>query len=116
MNGSAFALARWFQSSRYVNRPEDDFVREEVLAEVWNAEAVGIAEDGTVFVRTPHGACAIEKITEAQIVNFDYVENDRWTRTTFWMNASSVRSLGERLRSVPRESADAIFLGQEVSV
>jgi hypothetical protein len=114
ITGSAFALARWFQPERYADRPEDDFVREEILSEVYNAEACAV-HDGTVLVRTPSGACCIEKIDAdgSPLVTFDYVSNTNWTRTKFWMNASSVRDLGDRLRAVPRASFDALFVGSQ---
>lgn len=48
--GSAFKLARWFQPERYANKPEDDFVRGEILGDLYEAEAVGITADATVFV------------------------------------------------------------------
>lgn len=117
VEGSAFALARWFAPERYVNRPEDDFVREEVLTEIWNAEAVATSREAggkvTVWVRTPNGAAAIETrlVDESPLVVFDFVRNDRWERTNFWMNPSSVAVLGARLRNVPRVTADEIFVG-----
>lgn len=112
MNGSAFSLARWFQMERYANRPEDDFVREEILTEVYQAERVAVSGK-TVLVKTPNGACMIERrdVDGSPLVFFDYVENARWTRTNFWMNASSVRDLGERLRSVPTGDFNALFIG-----
>jgi hypothetical protein len=78
--GSAFALARWFQPERFANRPEDDYVRDEILND---------------------------------LVEFDYVSSERWERTAFWMNESSVRDLGEALRAKPRADFDAIFVGAE---
>lgn len=113
VQGSVFALARWFQPERFANRPEDDFVRDEILNDLYDAEAVAVCGD-TVLVRTAKGACMIEKRDagcRSALVNFDYVSNERWERTSFWMNESSVRDLGETLRSKPRADFDAIFVG-----
>jgi hypothetical protein len=113
--GSAFALARWFQPERFANRPEDDYVRDEILNDLYDAEAVAVRGD-TVLVRTAKGACMIEKRDvgcKSALVDFDYVSSERWERTAFWMNESSVRDLGEALRSKPRADFDAIFVGAE---
>jgi hypothetical protein len=111
---SAFGLARWFQTERYANRPEDDFLREEILDDLYaNGQAVA-CQNGTVLVRTANGAAMIERRDEqgSPLVVIDYVRHDRWERTNFWMNASSVSDLGERLRALPRESFDVLFAGQ----
>lgn len=111
--GSVFALARWFQPERYADRPEDDFVREEVLSEVYRAEAVAV-HDGVVLVRTPSGACSIECDDERGLVTFDYMTNASWSRTRFWMNKSSVSDLGDILRAAPRVDFDSLFVGAAV--
>lgn len=112
MNDIAFTLARWFQMERYANRPEDDFVRDEILNDLYAAEAVAVSGD-SLLVRTPNGACFVERKTVdgAPLVMFDYVWNERWERTNFWMNASSVEHLGEHLLAVPRADFDSIFAG-----
>jgi hypothetical protein len=109
---SGFTLARWFQRETMANRPEDDFVREEVLSEVYRASAVGVTRSKTVFVRTPSGVCAIERknIQGSPMLEFDFVENERWQRTMFWMNLSSLPGLGDYLRSVQRVDPNELFL------
>lgn len=113
MHGSAFALARWFQPERYANRPEDDFVREEILGDLYAATTVAVHTDGTTLVRTPNGAAMVEAYDDrgAPLVRFDYVRHDRWERTAFDMNASSVRHLGDHLRTLPRVPFDELFVG-----
>jgi hypothetical protein len=112
----AFDLARWFQTERYANRPEDDFVREEILNDLADAEALASGLVGgvhTTLVRTPNGACMVEfRVVEgAPLVLFDYVRHDRWERTKFWMNESSVSDLLARLDSVPQKAFDDLFVG-----
>lgn len=107
---TAFKLTRWFQPERYANRPEDDFVREEILNDLASPRAVAVTEDGTIFVETETGACAVERKPNG-LVTFDYVRNDRWERTAFWMNASSVTDLGDVFRAARRVTADEIFTG-----
>lgn len=46
-----------------------------------------------------------------KLVLFDHVQNDRWVHQQFWMNATSVGDLGDRLRALPRVSFDALFVG-----
>lgn len=108
---AGFTLARWFQTERFANRPEDDFVREEVLGELSQAEAVAKHGD-ELAVKTPHGVCLIEpkEVQGSKLVVFDYVEDARWTRTNFWMNASSVDGLLAELRSVRSCGFDDLFL------
>lgn len=111
LTGSTFALARWFQPEQYANRPEDDFVREDILNDLATADAVGIDASGTILVRTEGGACAIDCDETTGLVHFDYVSNTAWTRTRFWMNAASVRDLGAALRALPRVPFDSLFVG-----
>jgi hypothetical protein len=107
---SAFDLARWFTIPEDASGAGDDFIREDILGDLYaNARAVGIHE-GTVLVETERGMAMIER-DPRDIVVFDYVENDRWRRVRFWMNASSVRDLGERLRALPRRPFDEMFTG-----
>lgn len=112
MKGSAFALARWFQPERYANKPEDDFLREELLNELYDADVVAKAPDGSMLVRTPNGAAMVEKDVPADfLVNFDVVSHTNWTRTSFWMNTSSVEDLLARLDDLPEVEFDALFVG-----
>lgn len=112
MEGNAFSLARWFNIPADASGPYDDEVREEILSDLYaNAKAVGVLE-GKTFVQTEKGAAIIEPHADyPEVVVFDYVENRRWRRVSFWMNASSVSDLGEVLRSVPRRPFDELFVG-----
>lgn len=109
---SAFTLARWFDLPRFANRPEDDEVREEVLNDLDAPLAVAVASDGSMIVRTRIGACSVEHrwVMDCSIVVFDHVQNDRWCRTRFWMNTSSVTDLLSRLLAAPRADEDALFV------
>jgi hypothetical protein len=118
----AFKLARWFTQADYVNGPEDGMdetgmtARERILADLYHAERVAVHGD-TVLVKTPNGACMIERETVegCELVTFDYVEDARWTHTAFWMNASSVTGLGDHLRTVPRAEFNDLFFGPQVA-
>lgn len=123
MIGSAFSLARWFDETRYANRPEDDFIRENLLNDVENFTAVAVIDDGFI-VRTPLGAATITQVSvpvppservggvvPVNLMNIDHVRNDQWERTGFWMNTSSVKNLLERLAAAPHVDANALFIG-----
>lgn len=107
---NAYALARWFDIPRDASGPCDDLTRELVLDDVMHATAVAVSGDD-VLARTPLGACMMRTNDDdtCPLVFFDHVRNDRWTRVTFWMNASSVRDIGNALRLAPRASLDDLF-------
>ena len=109
MKGSAFALGQWFTEGR----PADEFAREELLGKAFQATAFGVHKDA-VIMRVPGGRMIAEKRTVqgAPIVFFEYCEDGRWGKTTFWFNASSVSNLGDHLRAHPelRVSFDSIFV------
>lgn len=112
----AFTLARWFTNPVQANGPASKFTREDVLHEVYKADKIGV-RDGVVIARCPKGVAIIETtvVQGAKLVEFDYVEDNRWARTTFWMNASSVKDLGNILRGLPRASFDDLFVYGETA-
>ena|ERR1017187_7760737 len=107
----AFTLARWFTPATEANAPEDDFVREDILSAVAQATIVAVSGK-TTMVKTPKGIVAIEakSVQGCPIVDFDFVEDGRWNHIRFWMNASSVKSLGDILRTKPRGNFDDLFV------
>lgn len=123
MRGNPFGLARWFDEARYANAPEDNYIRENVLNDIENFEAVGeLSLDAPTtlkhyIVRTPLGAATIQHVTtyedynDVDLVVFDHVRNDRWERIDFWFNASSVSDLLDRLEAAPHVNADSLFIG-----
>jgi hypothetical protein len=112
MSGSAFALTRWFDEAKDASGPEDDAIRESILNDCYEATAVAYQGE-VVLVKTPKGAVMLtaENRGAAHLIWFDAVEDERWTRTRFWMNARSVSGLGEWLEKRPRASFGEIFLG-----
>ena len=112
LNGSSFALARWFGPVEDVNGASGDFVREEILNEVYQGTRYGVRGQ-RVIVETPNGMAIVERkeISGCPVVTFDFVRNDRWTRQQFWMNLSSVLDLSNTLRKLPRVSFDELFVG-----
>lgn len=108
---TAFTLARWFQPEEEINGVTHDELREEILSEVQNATAIAV-KGSTVLARTPRGVCAMEakEVRGCKVVTFDMVWNDRWTRQSFWMNASSVADLGAALRTKPRVAFNTVFV------
>jgi hypothetical protein len=111
MNG--FSLARWFDSPHDASGPQDDAARERVLDDVMHATLVAVNGD-EVLVRTPTGACHIEVVEQqgVDLVMFDHVEDGRWNRVRFWMNASSVVDVGRALRAAPRIDWMSIMTGE----
>jgi hypothetical protein len=114
MSASAFELARWFQAERYANRPEDDFVRDEVLEALYQrTECVGHGKDGQMLAKTDQGMCMVEfrNVDGSPLVTFDFVSDSNWTRTSFWMNASSVDDLVNHLEQFePVGDFDEMFV------
>lgn len=125
--GSVFSLARWFQAPEDISGadapigPDGMDARERILSDLYRrARKVAVKTsdiDGkvTTLVVTDVGAAMIEvggDVPEGMVV-FDYVENARWGRKRFWMNASSVKTLGDHLRTLPRADFDALFVGAE---
>lgn len=121
LTGNVFSLARWFQAPVNANGADEEIgedgmdTRERILSDLYRATAIAIHDDGTVLAITPNGAAMIEKkdVDGCALVVFEYVRNDRWGKTQFWMNASSVKGLGDYLRSLPRRPFDALFVGAE---
>jgi hypothetical protein len=110
LTGSVFALARWFDIPVEASGPYDDEKREEILGDVYDATVVGVSGN-KVIARTPLGACIMEATENGQLVEFDHAHDGLWKRTRFWMNASSVRHLGDHLRTLPRRPFDELFVG-----
>ena len=108
----AFALARWFTEHRDVSGPQDKFVREDILIDLDNFTAWAPCHNG-VALRTDMGSAFIDPHEDHDgIMVIDYTRHDRWgSRVQFWMNASSLRPLGVKLRAHKnlRTTADCIF-------
>jgi hypothetical protein len=105
-----FTLARWFTTPRVVNRPEDESVREEVLNDIAQATSHGV-HDRIIVVRTPRGVAVLElsTINGAHVVFVDYVQDDTPGRLEFWMNASSLGPIYQRVLAQPCVPFDQIF-------
>jgi hypothetical protein len=106
------SLAQWYQMPTRADEPHQGLVREGILQEAYAFTAFGVAEN-RVLLRTPSGRvlCETVEVDGCKLVWFDYVPDGRWTRTRFWMNASSVASLGNMLRQKrdKRQTFDSIF-------
>ena len=107
---NTFALSQWFLRPDEANGPGDDCVRESILSDVYQFSVFGIF-GGKVAVRTPNGRALIEarKVGGSPIVEFDYVPNGQARRIVFWMNADSVKDLGDRLRKARKTGREISF-------
>lgn len=108
----SFSLARWFTESVNADKPEYEFLREELLQEeVYKATHVGVSKD-KVIVKTPHGVAMVElkTVKGCKLMVFDFVRDDKWERYNFWYNLSSVKDLGDYFRTLPRVSFNDLFL------
>lgn len=111
ITGSVAALVRWFDPS---TKEADEFEREDLLRDVYQASAVATNEDG-LLVKTPLGQCMIERVSEfagyqdVDITRFHHVRDDRMEARTFWYNTSSVEDLMQRLQRVPVVSFEDLF-------
>lgn len=95
---------------KFADGPADDFLREELLNDVYLASAVAVNADRLVLAKTPRGCCVMRVTSErgAEIVMFDHLAGDQ--RVSFWMNKSSVRDLGDHLRKLPRVAWSALIV------
>lgn len=105
-------ISRFFMKPAELNKPED-FLREDLLSEAFKAQKVAVKSDGTgvAFVTDNWVVLADTKIVNGvKIVEFDFISRTaRSLRYAFFMNASSVKSLGDLLRTLPRFDYNDIF-------
>jgi hypothetical protein len=113
--GNAYSLAQWFDMPRDCNASHSDEIRERILNEAYQFTAFGVFEN-EVLLKTPNGRvlCTAKKIQGCSVVEFDWVETRKWARVTFWMNESSVKDLGEKIRKSPEKrcSFDELFVNE----
>lgn len=115
--GNAMAMAQWFTTPDYVNKPEAKEAREDLIGKAYQATEVAVSSDRCVLMRVPGGRmmAQVKTVKGCEIVEFDYVEDGRWVHYNFWFNKSSVADLGQKLRFVKRVSFESIlFNGREV--
>jgi hypothetical protein len=111
---TAAALAAWGTVRTIeADNPVQEDVRCEILADAGEFTAYGV-RDGRVLLITPLGMTLVSPSGTTggrPIVVFDHLACDRSYRTRFWMNASSVADLGDRLRARPecRRPFDSFF-------
>ena len=112
LTGSSFSLAQWFTPAVDISNDQGEFLREDLINDVYQFTAFGVSKTGQVIVHTPDGRCIIEKKTErgCSLVWFDYVVNGRWTHYKFWFNESSVKDLGDLFRKSPEKRKDFDWL------
>ncbi len=81
---------------------DDETQREEILASLKSVTHYAVFEN-FVLIRTVKGRCLLEKrnVEGAPMVGFMYKEHNKKESVAFWYNASSVKDLGEALRTVP---------------
>lgn len=111
LTGSSFKLAQWFTPAVDISNEQGEFLREDLINDVYQFTAFGVKE-GSIIVHTPGGRCIIEKKMEGKssLVWFDYVVNGRWTHYKFWFNESSVKDLGNLFRKSPQKRKDYDWL------
>jgi hypothetical protein len=116
----------WSRPSRDVSgdSPSDESDRLDALTEVTKFEAFATLTTGPekhVFVKTPAGRCLItvSSLPEAMgVVIFDSLPAGTACRKRFWMNASSITSIGVKLRESRDKQADwdSLFLEADEKV
>lgn len=93
-------LERWCRLDIvHANAPEQDSIREHVLADLYDADVVCIAGD-EIAVHTPNGRALLH--TGQQAVNVEYVRVHTTHRVRFWMNYASVEELVATLRNIAK--------------
>ncbi len=106
-------MAQWFTPAVDISNEQGDFLREDLLGDIYQFTAFGVQKD-KIIVHTPGGRCIIEKKVErgCPLVWFDYVVNDRWTHYKFWFNEATVKDLGDAFRKHPekRKEFDWLFI------
>lgn len=83
------------------SREATETEREEILNKLQSFVSFAVENRQTVL-KTNEARVLIDTDKEKSLVYFYYYPNKEWEeRLHFWMNASSVRSLGEELRKHP---------------
>jgi len=103
----AYDLAAWFDIPQDASGPAGDFLREEILCDLYKVQAWA-CEDGLVLIQGEHWRAVLETadVDGVPIVWIDAVKKEQWRRVRFWVNKHSVADLGNLLRSKPGQKVD----------
>jgi hypothetical protein len=112
--GSTHALAVWFGLATPIHPctgSDGEATRDRILASVYAFRAFGVS-GRTVIIDGPKGRTLIERkmAKGCPVVVFTHNDRGTWKLSTFWMNASSVRDLGDLLRASPAKRIDFMTL------
>lgn len=108
---NSLMLAKLFMDSTSINGAcgGEEELREKFYSELYKATAV--ATDGeTTYVDTPKFVAIITVYERDNIVNFDIItKDDTMLKYNFFFNKSSVKDLGNYLRTVKRVDMKDFF-------
>jgi len=103
---------RFFRIPVDLNKPED-FMREDLIAEAFKAHKVAVNKNGTsvAFIMDNWiGLAHTQILNDVKVVEFDFISRGETPlRYSFFMNATSVKALGDLFRKLPRFDYDEIF-------
>lgn len=105
---------KWYSRPISKNGPEDDFVRDRILMQVYQAIEVAYADDKSIITRCFEGRCIVKEEMQqgCPIVTFNWVSDKDDEHVTFWMNKSSVQDLFMIFRRIPEGDFEDIFSGK----
>lgn len=116
MSGTSTLLSGWFAAPEMANGPEQDHIRDDILEKCFKCTAW--AARGDAVIMRVDGGVVVAQVDQPlkDLVKFDYNQFPQIRRVQFWMNKSSVKDLGDHLRTLPllRVDFDSLFLSQEV--
>lgn len=116
VNGNGFCLSRWFGQADDISSDSvlDQHQREGILNQLndfleWASQDKG----ADILVRVPTGQVRITTKKEEGLCHFLMVLDDSWVSFKFWMNISSMKDLGEKLRANLDKKVDyeALMIG-----
>lgn len=104
-------LIKLFSNPTYLDKPINKFDREDLLGDLYaNSLSVAILSDKSIAIETPNYIFLAEVVEDGRIVEFDALSRDRvMIRYNFWMNVSSVKDLGNKLRKLPRKTFEELL-------
>lgn len=101
------------EDAECIDASEDDYLREMLLTEAFNSKMVAVDTNNniTAFISNLYIVFArIETVCGIKTVSFYFIGREKEIKNYhFFMNASSVKDLGNYLRTVKRVNMDEVF-------
>ena len=108
--GSTFKLMQLFVGTRKANNADmDGFTREDVLSDLYVKSNLVSVKDNVTLVHMSDGSRVLLERRD-KLINVTYLPSYTLDVVEFWMNASSLETLGNKLRMLPRGDFDTMLI------